>query len=199
MVLNDKQLDYLKEMINIGIGRSANVLNQIVKNRVILKVPEIHIISVDEIKKRIGYSETDTLSVVSMGFNGNLNGKVELIFPFSSAIKMVDLITGVEYPNNEMDHIRSGTLNEIGNIVLNSLIGTLGNLLHTRFKYSIPLYNEYLGDGIKETYATGNKQIIFAETHFFVKEINIDGSFILYFELDSFEHFFELINASLTN
>ena len=49
MNLNELQLDYLKEIINIGIGKSANLLNQVVKNKVVLKVPVVQIIKIEEI------------------------------------------------------------------------------------------------------------------------------------------------------
>jgi chemotaxis protein CheC len=199
MNLTELQLDFLKEIINIGIGRSANVLNQVVKNKVILKVPVVQLIKIDEIAARIGYSKENLLSIVSMDFKGNLQGKAELIFPSVSAVKIVDLLSDKEYPNLDMDLLRSGTLNEVGNIVLNSLIGTMGNLLKTRFKYSIPKYKECNSDEISLSYESASEYVIFAETHFYVKEINIDGSFILFFEVKSFDHFIELLNQSFTN
>lgn len=199
MNLTDIQLDFLKEIINIGVGHSASMLNKVVKNKVVLKVPVVQLLKIDEITARIGYSKENLLSIVSMDFKGNLQGKAELIFPATSAVKIVDLLSDKEYPNADMDMIRSGTLNEVGNIVLNSLVGTVGNILKTRFKYSIPKYKECNIDEIAITYDSGSENIIFAETHFFVKEINIEGSFILFFEVKSFEHFVELLNQSFSN
>jgi chemotaxis protein CheC len=164
-----------------------------------LKVPVVELIKIDEIADRIGYSKENLLSIVSMDFRGNLQGKAELIFPSISAVKIVDLLSDKEYPNLDMDLLRSGTLNEVGNIVLNSLIGTMGNLLKTRFKYSIPKYKECNSDEIAISYESASDYVIFAETHFYVKEINIDGSFILFFEVKSFDHFIELLNQSFVN
>ena len=196
MLLTEEQIDYLKEIINIGIGRSANVLNKVVKNRVILKVPSVHIIKISELNEKMGFSESNLLSVVSMNFKGELTGKVELIFPSPSAIKVVDLLTDKASPKLEMDQLRSGTLSEVGNIVLNSLIGTLGNLLKTRFKFSIPKFNECNIADIASSYESASDYVIFAETHFFVKDTNIDGSFILFFELQSLELFIDMLNKS---
>jgi chemotaxis protein CheY-P-specific phosphatase CheC len=75
----------------------------------------------------------------------------------------------------------------------------MGNLLKTRFKYSIPKYKECNSDEIAISYESASDYVIFAETHFYVKEINIDGSFILFFEVKSFDHFIELLNQSFVN
>lgn len=196
MILTDNQIDYLKEIINVGIGRSANVLNKVVKNRVILKVPVVQMIKISELDSRIGFSKNNLLSIISMDFKGELVGKVELVFPSTSAVKIVDLLTDKTSPKLEMDQLRSGTLNEVGNIVLNSLIGTLGNLLKTRFKFSIPKFRECPISDVSGSYSSTSDYVIFAETHFYVKDVNIDGSFILFFELQSLDHFIQLLNKS---
>jgi len=198
MELSENQVDYLKEIINIGIGRSGNVLNKIVKNRVVLKVPVVQILKISDLDGRIGFSDNNLLSIVSMNFNGELAGKVELIFPSASAIKMVDLLTDKTSPILEMDQLRSGTLNEVGNIVLNSLIGTFGNLLKTRFKFSLPKFKECSVSEVSESYSSATDYIIFAETHFYVSDANIEGGFILYFELKSYDHFIQLLNNSMS-
>jgi chemotaxis protein CheC len=199
MQLTELQLDYLKEIINIGVGRSADVLNKVVKNRVLLQVPVVQVIKVSEINNRIGYDNDKALSIVSMNFQGELLGKSELIFPSSSAVKIVDLLTDKVYPNLEMDDLRSSSLNEVGNIVLSALIGSIGNVLKIRFNYSIPKYKECLSSEIANNYDSASDYVIFAETHFSIKDNNIDGSFILFFVVKSFEHFIELINQSLKN
>jgi chemotaxis protein CheC len=197
MNLSETQLDSLKEIINIGIGKSASVLNKVVKNRVQLKVPTVQIIKISELSQKIGYSKDNMLSIISMDFKGELMGKVELIFTSSSAVKIVDLLTDKDYLNLEMDQLRSSTLSEVGNIVLNSLIGTMGNLLKTRFKYSIPKFKECVTNDVGNSYNSTSDFLIFAETHFSVKDINIDGSFILFFELATIDRFFELLNQSI--
>ncbi|NOU16435.1 MAG: hypothetical protein HOO91_02620 [Bacteroidales bacterium] len=196
MKLSEDQVDYLKEIINIGIGRSANALNKIVKNRVTLKVPILQIITFQEFNSRLESSTGNLLSIVSMDFKGDLSGKVELVFPSPSAVKIVDILTDKAYNDLEMDQLRSSTLNEVGNIVLNSLIGTLGNLLKTRFRFSIPRFKECAINEVTRANCSSD-YFIYAETHFSVNDINIDGRFTLFLEPQSHEHFIELLNKSM--
>lgn len=194
MNLTEQQSDFLTEIINIGIGRSANVLNKIVKNRVSLRVPKIELINVANVNKHFNSESNTEMSMVSLGFKGELLGSVALMFTSSNAVKMVDLLTDKNYEELEMDQLRSSTLNEVGNIVLNSLIGTLGNLLKTRFKYSIPQFKECKTKDILSENENKAEYLIFAETHFKIKNTNIDGSFMLYFEVGSLDAFIEKLD-----
>ncbi|NVO09640.1 MAG: hypothetical protein HXX16_06740 [Bacteroidales bacterium] len=196
MKLSEDQIDYLKEIINIGIGRSANTLNKIVKNKVTLKAPILQIITFQEFNSKLGPSTDNLLSIVSMDFVGELSGKVELVFPSPSAVKIVDILTNKVYNDLEMDQLRSSTLNEVGNIVLNSLIGTLGNLLKIRFRFSIPRFKECTISDVARVNCSSD-YFIYAETHFLVNSINIDGRFTLFLEPQSHEHFIELLNKSM--
>ena len=195
MTLNSLELDRIRELINIGTGKSASVLNKIVKSRVFLTVPNITILSNDQFEKHhFGYN-SEKLSTVTLNFKGEIVGKAEIVFPVDSAVKIVDLLTNSRYPREEMDKLRSSTLNEVGNIVLNSLIGTISNILKIRFKYTIPLYSEISDKQLHENYNKYKSDIILAETKFSVKESNIEGTFLLFFELDSFDEFVNRLSA----
>ena len=50
MTLNNQETDRLQELLNIGIGKSANVLNKIVKSRVFLTVPKILFLQMKSLK-----------------------------------------------------------------------------------------------------------------------------------------------------
>ena len=51
MNVTDYQLDALKELINIGVGRAAGMLNQILDNHVYLQVPDAKLLSPVEIQE----------------------------------------------------------------------------------------------------------------------------------------------------
>lgn len=115
-MFTENQIDHLKEIINIGIGRSANQLNKIVKNRVTLAVPRVLIIEPGKIKS-LPHDINDNLSIISMNFKGELFGKVELMLSTENAVKIVDMLTDQSDPNIEMNELRTATLSEVGNIV----------------------------------------------------------------------------------
>jgi len=198
MILTEQQLDLLAEIINIGIGRSAAILNKIVKSRVKLFVPKVDLIHLNEIDSHMDSLESGMMSLVSMGFKGDFKGNAILLFSTSDARKIVDLITEKNYEQLDMDQLRASVLNEVGNIVLNSLVGTLGNLLKCRFKYNIPKFAELESKELISSQKSGNEFVIYAKTHFQIEEHNIFGSFMLFFEVGSLDSFIAMLNAKLT-
>lgn len=195
MDVNTREIDRMRELINIGTGKSANILNKIVKSRVFLTVPNVIVLAANEFEKHHFGFNSEKLSTVALNFKGDMLGKAEIVFPVDSAVKIVDLLTNKEYPQEEMDKLRSSTLNEVGNIVLNSLIGTISNVLKIRFDYTIPMYAEITDKQLHESYKKYNSDIILAETRFCVKDSDIEGTFMLFFELNSFEDFINRLSV----
>jgi len=197
MTLNEQQMDLLIEIINIGIGRSANILNKIIKSRVKLFVPKVDLIHLNEIDSYMETMESGTVSLVSMGFKGDFRGNAILLFTTSDARKIVDLITEKNYEQLDMDQLRASVLNEVGNIVLNSLIGTLGNLLKCRFRYNIPKFAELESKGIASLQNSGEDFLLFAKTHFQIEDHDISGSFLVFFEVGSLDSFIERLDHKI--
>jgi chemotaxis protein CheC len=137
-----RQLDALSELINIGVGRSADVLNTMFNSHIDLQVPFVKILMPDDFRKEIEALGSDSLSAVHLIFKGMFSGTAQLIFPAVTASKLVTTVTGEEVMSESLDEIRSGTLCEIGNIVLNGLMGSISNVLKMNLKYSVPTYLE---------------------------------------------------------
>ena len=128
------------------------------------------------------------LSVVAMRFQGDFGGSASLVFPPESASKLVSVILGEEVSEGDLDTMRIETLNEVGNIVINGVMGSFSNVLSRELKYSLPNYME-AGPGQIAEAASEDKSlvILLVHTSFDVKELNIKGHIILFFEVSSFD------------
>ena len=195
--VTDEQLDALTEIINIGVGRSAGSLNKITNKRIKFEVPSLKIVTFDELKRavkdEIKSYESDSVSAIKMEFEGGIIGTVKLVFPKESALKLVRLLSGDEMFADDMDQIRATTLTEVGNIVLNSLMGAITNILKVRLQFSLPRYFE---DSFKELVRTSYPEdsfFILARTHFNILDTDIFGDFIISMEVKSFEKFIQLV------
>uniref|UniRef100_A0ACD5GZE0 Uncharacterized protein n=1 Tax=Desertifilum tharense IPPAS B-1220 TaxID=1781255 RepID=A0ACD5GZE0_9CYAN len=51
-----------------------------------------------------------------------------MIFPTESASTLVSLLTGEKPGTPDLEAVKIGTLLEVGNIVLNGVVGTVSNL-----------------------------------------------------------------------
>ena len=121
LLLSDKQNDALKEMINIGVGKGAAMLNAILDTHINLEVPFVSVLTQSEFFDDLSRNQFESIAAVNLAFKGDLSGNVELIFPRESAVNLVAALTDSDPKNVVMDTIRSGTLSEIGNIVINAI------------------------------------------------------------------------------
>lgn len=192
-----EQIDKLRELINIGVGRGAAVLNTMLNSHIKLHVPFIKLLPYEDIVKEIDNIDTARLSSVSMLFRGVFSGNARLIFPSESAFNLVTACTG-ETPDSasDIDSIRAGTMSEIGNIVLNSVMGSISNLLNLSFQYSIPSYLEGKADSIFNiSMAVPGSIVLLARTRFTVEQLNVEGDVVVFFELGSFGTFMNLLDS----
>jgi chemotaxis protein CheC len=184
-----EQIDALRELINIGVGRGAGVLNTMLSSHIGLQVPFVKLLSHEELKSELESIGSDRLASVNLIFKGLFSGNANLIFPSESALKLVVALTGDRLDAIDLDSIRSGTLSEIGNIVLNSVMGTISNVLKLNLKYSVPSYMEGSVSALFDDLTMNSFPVILlARTRFIVEELNVEGDIVVFFEVGSFDN-----------
>lgn len=180
-----QRLDVLTEIVNIGVGQAANVLNQVVNAHVSLSVPRVEVLPREELARRMAENAGDDerLSWVELGFRGDMEGAASLLFPREDAAKLVSALVG-ETDSNEMDEVRIGTLTEVGNIVLNGIMGSLANIADRRLEYTVPTYSEGSVDTASQAHGrqAGNICMV-ASARFGIEQLGLDGSVVLFFDV----------------
>ncbi len=198
MILTPLQLDVLQELINIGVGRAAGMLNRMVSTHIQLQVPELVVLSVRELISRYGTRKQEIFSAVQLEFSGNFSGVSALLFPPDSACRLVNIILGNSVVASEAaENMRAETLQEVGNIVLNGVMGSIGNILKENIVFSSPDYVEerfeslvfFAGDSGDEG------MVLMARTQFTIKDHLIEGEVLILFSLASFGTLIQAIDA----
>ncbi len=199
MHLTDDQIDALQELVNIGVGRAASVLNEMVEARIILQIPFIKVLSPLNLKEELEgrFNIEDYLAAVRLGFTGSFCGAAELVFPTESASTLVAVLTGEEMGTPDLDAVRIGTLSEVGNIVINGVIGSITNVLKQHLNYTMPVYIEDTIENLLTSDSDSNVAILLAQTRFTIEKLQILGDIILIFELSSFDALLEAIDREL--
>ncbi len=185
--LTPERMADLAEVVNIGVAGAAAALNDLIGGHVELSVPCAQVLTVDEVARTLGELALSPVSSVQMEFQGTLDGSAFLVFPQSSATKLVAAVTGEEPRLENLDSIRSGTLTEVGNILISSAMGTLSNALHKPLRYSLPVYAEAPIVQILAEQSKESPLIVLAKTNFLVRHLQIEGNLLLLFGLDSFD------------
>lgn len=138
--------DILKELFNISVGKSASMLSEIVNRKIILDVPDIKIF--DKKNDNLSFQKSlppvldGTLMVSSISFREKLTGKANLIFPAKKMKMFINLCLNkngeVKCLNTDFTDIDFDVVKEIGNIILNSIIGGIANYLNISLSYTLP-------------------------------------------------------------
>lgn len=194
-LITEVQLDALQEFINIGVGRAAAMLNEMVEAPIQLSVPVLRVFDSDALRAEfLPRLDNQRFAAVRLSFAGTFSGSAELLFPTESAVALVSLLTGEERDSPDLDGVKVGTLTELGNIVINGVLGSLSNLLKQRMDYTLPLYHEgTLEKLLSFNHLFGqNTVFLLAQAKFEIKQLEIVGELILVFEMTSFS---ELLNG----
>ncbi|MGL5061583.1 MAG: chemotaxis protein CheC [Microcoleus sp.] len=198
MELTADEIDALKELINIGVGQAAGMLNEMLQFPIELQIPEVELLTPVELqaamKERFGIEQ---LSVVQLGFNGSFSGSAQLLFPTDSAVNLVSVLTGEDKASPDLDSLKISTLTEVGNMLINGVMGSIGNVLNQPLDYEVPYYTE---EEIEQLLLKEESQdygsVLLAPAHFYVAQLEIQGDIILFFDVGSFKLLLDAIAAA---
>ncbi|MDQ6973304.1 MAG: chemotaxis protein CheC [Mariprofundaceae bacterium] len=194
--LNSEQEDVLSELMNMGVGRASATLNEMIGHHIRLHVPKVQLIRKEDLKQYVTYNEYESLSSVQMGFQGHFDGNAVLVFPQEAASILVSSLTDEPQGSPDMNELKSGTLTEIANILINGVMGTMANFLDVRLNYSVP---DYLECDVKHLSSLGgsNARILLAEASFTIDELKVQGDILLFFHISSFQNLLLCIDREL--
>ena len=194
--MSEMQVEALRELINIGVGKGAAILNTMLNSHIELRVPRLQVLSIEGLRKEISTLASGRISGISLGFQGAFSGSAELMFPSETAMTLVNTLIGDAPVDLDFDSIRSGTLCEIGNVVLNGVMGSISNIFSSYFKYSVPEYIEDVADNILS--GKGDQAamvILLAKTRFLIKELDVQGDIVLFFEMGAIDKLLAMLEV----
>ena len=137
-LLSELELDALTEMVNIGVGRAATSLREMVGEQVLLSVPKVNLVSRDTAIRTLGENEVSHLVGIHQVFEGEITGRAFLIFPDTKSLELVRAVIGGQLSLEEIIELEQEALAEIGNIILNGCLATMANMLQRNLKMSLP-------------------------------------------------------------
>lgn len=137
---SELQRDALAEIFNIGVGRAAASLSQIVRDEVELSAPQVLFLTPEGVRERLFVSELDQLSLVSQDFSGPFDARAMLVFPEKNALVIVShMLEGMVEPEH-LSEFEQEAMCEVGNIILNACISALADMFGIAFEGSLPQY-----------------------------------------------------------
>lgn len=182
-------MEALTNLVNAGLQSGVQVLNQMLEAEIKMEVPSIRMLETGMLNNLLASINESSLAVVEMGFEGRLTGNSGLIFEEENAWKFVEKLAGDDADAEGFDFISAGVLTEIGNIVLNRVLGAISNALSLSLDYVVPTF--YKGDLDRlwkdaEMEKSGIAGVV-AQTRFEVEDMATTGNIILFFDKQSYQ------------
>lgn len=189
VILEDLERDALTELVNIGVSRAAASLRTMVGEQVFLSVPSLEVVSRGTAAALIREREAGPLIAVRQGFQGAFSGQALLIFPELNSLELVRAVTGGLVEPHEVADLEHEALAETANVVLNSCLATMANMLERPLTMSLPEVVRGAGEGL---FALGADQgpdavVLFLYINFAINDRNIRGYIAMLMDLPSID------------
>lgn len=202
-------IDILKEIGNIGAGHAATALSTIMDKKIDMKVPNVQMISFNEMVEMVGGPE-EIVASCYLRIEGDAPCNMFFVLPLEQGNKLIQRMTGLNNfsfetpPYNEM---ALSAFQELGNILVGSYISSLSDFTGLKLYPSIPatcidMIGAIISYGFIEL-SQFSDYVIVIETALNEKGNNqaeaksVDGHFFLFPDPDSFDIIFRSLGVAL--
>jgi chemotaxis protein CheC len=197
--LTELERDALGELSNIAMARAANSLRQMIEHEVLLSVPSVEILSQEGATRIVAKPNNPNLVAVRQDFSGAFSGRALLIFPEASSLELVRAVVGRQLSLSDIVDLEDEALAETGNIILNSWVATIANLLKRGLKMSLPVVVRGDSRHMFESANAPHSLILFLHIRFEIRNKEIGGFVALLMDIPSIDELRLLITDYVTN
>jgi chemotaxis protein CheC len=141
--------------------------------------------------------DNPNLVAIRQDFVGAFSGRALLIFPEVSSLELMRAVLGRYVPLTDILDLEDEALAETGNIILNSWVATIANMLKQSFKMSLPAVIRRHRHHIFESGSLQESLILFLHIKFDIREQEVQGYLALIMDLPSIEQLRSLIGEFL--
>lgn len=191
-VVTELQQDALAELLNIGMGLASASLSEMVNEEVQLSVPSLEFLSKSELARRISEENDNKVTCVQQGFSGTFWGNALLLFPEADSLSIVRALTGDNLPLEDLTDMEQDALVEIGNIVLNSCLGSLANILGNQIQSDVPSCISGSGEDVLLSSSSNSsdvedEHVMLIRLDFTVPQMNVNGYVVFLLDIESIQ------------
>ena len=198
--VNEKYIDVLKEIGNIGAGNATSAIANMLGLKIDMSVPEVQFLPVEKIGESMG-AEDEVIVGIMLGDESDIEGSMMFLMDMDSAHHIVNrlMMRPTDY-NEPFDEMDLSAVKEIGNIIAGSYLSALSGLTNLVITPTIPFVSVDMAAAILSVPAIqfgmmgDNALMIKTE---FSDELAINGYFILMPEEDSYEKILTSLGLSL--
>ncbi len=197
--LSELQRDALGEIFNIGVGRAASSLSQIVNDEVLLSAPSVQLVQGKEASRLLLGTELRQLSTVSQTFSGPFNAEATLVFPETNALEIVRLMVGPHMSVEELSEFEQEAMCEVGNIILNACMSSLADIFHISFDSTLPLHRFGNAETMHIVHNDDERVVLVLQVDMVISQQRIQGHILFLLSVSSMCNLFSCLDQYLKN
>lgn len=150
-----------------------------------LSVPHVEMVTKLGVSDALTGQGADRICAVRQEFSGVLNTEAVLMFPVQQSLQLVQMMVGDDVPLEQLGEMEQEALAEIGNILLNSVVSGVADVLKLRFEGSLPCVE--LGPVQDVLCAQGQMtdQVLSVQIDFAIDALQIQGYLVFLLDVAS--------------
>ena len=199
--LNEKYLDVLRDVGNIGAGNAATALSEMLGYMVKVSVPSVKVADMKDVAKEIDTGDEEVIAIL-INLDQDLIGTILTVLYKPFVNELIKTFLGCEIKTTDdlrANEMAKSALSEVGNITAANYVNALARLSKMTINILTPdLHIEKLQDMMeKQTKAFkefGDKVVLIDES-FIIKDEEYKSSMILMLELDSLNDLMEKLGV----
>lgn len=195
--LTELQKDAIAELLNIGMGRAAASLSEMVNESVELSVPNVEFLKRNEAIEQLQAEIGNEVTAIKESFSGSFWGDALLLFPENQSLALVRaLLKDENLPVNVLSEMEQEALTEVGNIILNACLGSLANIFKQNLSFELPQYShgnceQVLSGGHENEASEG---LLMVQMNFSLQKTKVNGYLTLLMDVDSMQSLGDHLN-----
>lgn len=147
--LDPEARDAFCEIFNVGAGRAAQGLSDMLGREIRFTVPGLLVLGVNAASAYIEDQLEADICVVREGFSGPFSGEALLMLARPSALRLIEVLLPDQGPRAVFDALAEDALSEVGNLVLNACLASFAHFLQTEIEKTLPELLHTTPDGVR--------------------------------------------------
>lgn len=136
--LDDRQVDALREVGNVGAGHAATALSQLVGRAVSLSVPKVEVVAFPKVSAILGGPESEVAALYMRVF-GDTRGNMLIVFRPDDLSALAGFLLGRPPASlHSLSAMERSAILELGNILAGAYLNAISQLLQLSLIPSVP-------------------------------------------------------------
>lgn len=197
--MTELERDIIREILNIGLARAADSFAVIAQEKVMLEVPNLDLVSGDNILARVRKLQ-DQHVIIQSDIKGEFNGTTLMFFSGQHVQRLSRVCLRMNTSDSlDIDSMQESLLLEISNIITGALVTQLANILKASIYGAPPTHPHGDMAGALQNLMLHRPMVqplIFSViTQFSDKDNSVELPLMLFFDRDTFGKILDIIRT----